>query len=318
MQTIKPELIAPMTITTAEDVIKRSAGENIYGAKSPNERMVEIIARDLRDLDDMITRAEELQCAQALYKGKIIMPIMDDKGNVVDTVVVDYSDYWNFDTVNWEDVKASNPSADFRRWRRTITQNSGLNGDIAIIGANALEWMYLSENWREEQKFIQTNFGNYTPKNKPEGATFVGYSPSLGLEMYTVDEWVLDMATNKEVPLADPNMILVASTKAYTSLIYGMIYDVAIGSFAAPRVPKSFIQQEPSARMLKLSSAPIAVPHQTDGFIAITACTRAPTVTDKLQIAEARKSEQTEQLSTVIENAVDSIAEAKSKKPTGK
>ncbi len=293
MQTVQPELIAPMMITTAEDILKRSPGENIYGAKDPNVRAIEIFAKDLRDLDDMITRAEELQCAQALYLGKVLMPIMDDDGKVINVVEVDYSDYWHFDSVNWEDITTSNPSADFRRWRRTITQNSGLNANIAVIGANALEWMYLSENWREEQKFIQTNFGNYTPKNSVPGATFVGYSPSLGLEMFSVDEWVLDITTGKEIPLADPNKILVGSTDAYTSLIYGLIADLSIGSFAAARVPKSFIRDEPSARFLKLSSAPIAVPHQTDGFISITACKDGPKPQDfkLIEVSKAKNQE---------------------------
>lgn len=290
MQTIQPQLIAPMMITTAEDVIKRSAGENIYGAKNPNERLIEILARDMRTLDDMIARAEELQCAQALYTGKIVMPVTDGDGHVVDVITVDYSDNWNFDKVNWEDVTTSNPSADFRRWRRTITKNSGLNADIAIVGANALEWLYLSLNWREEQKFIQTNFANYTPKNAPLGATFVGLHPSLGIEMFTIDEWVLDAVSGEEVPLADPNMILIGSTDAYTSLIYGMIYDVAIGSFAAARVPKSFVRDEPSARFLKLSSAPIAVPHQTDAFLSITVCTKGPTGNDKKLVREINEA----------------------------
>lgn len=290
-QSVKPELIAPMMVTTAEDILKRSAGENIYGAKDPNQRMMEILARDMRELDNMITRAEELQCAQALYNGKIEMPVADDEGRIIDVVVVDYSEHWNFDTVNWEDITASHPSYDFRRWRRSITQKSGLNPDICIVGANALEWLYLSKEWKEEQKYIRTTFGDYTPKNAPLGATFVGYSPTVGMEMFTIDEWVLDAISGKEVALADPNKILIASTEAYTSLIYGMVYDVAIGSFALPRVPKSFVRDEPSARYLKLSSAPIAVPHQTDAFLTVTACTRAPTANDRKLAKEAEESE---------------------------
>ncbi len=283
-QSIKPELIAPMMITTAEDVMKRSAGESIYGAKSPNARMGEILGRDMRDMNDMITRSEEWMCSQVLYNGKIVMKI-EGEG----TREIDFSNEWHFDTVDWEDVKTSCPNRNFRNWKSLISRWSGLNPDLAIVGANAMEWLYLSEEWREEQKFFQTSFANYQPKLIQDGVTFVGYIPSIGLELYKYDEWSIDPADDIEKPLADPNKIVIGCTQAYTSLIYGMIYDVAIGSFAAPRVPKSFIQQEPSARLLKLSSAPIAVPHQIDAFLTITACTRAPTEQERVAILAAQK-----------------------------
>lgn len=283
-ESIKPELIAPMMVTTAEDVIKRSAGETIYGAKSPNARMGEILGRDMREMNDMITRSEEWMCSQVLYNGKIIMKVEGDG-----TREIDFSDEWHFEKTNWEDVKNSNPNRDFRNWKREISKWSGLNPDVAIVGVNALEWLYLSENWREEQKFFQTNFANYEPKLMQDGLTFVGYIPSIGLELYTYDEWSIDPTDDQEKPLADPNKILIGSTQAYTSLIYGMIYDVAIGSFALPRVPKSFVRDEPSARFLKLSSAPVAVPHQIDAFLTVTACTRGPTEQEKVSITEAQK-----------------------------
>lgn len=283
-QSVKPELIAPMMITTAEDVVKRSAGESIYGAKSPNARMGEILGRDMRDMSDMITRAEEWMCSQVLYNGKIVMNV-EGEG----TREIDFSDEWHFDKVDWEDVKRSSPNRDFRNWKRAVSKWSGLNPDVAIVGANALEWLYLSEEWRDEQKFFQTNFANYEPKLMQDGITFVGYIPSIGLELYTYDEWSIDPSDNLEKPLADPDKIVIGCTQAYTSLIYGMIYDVAIGSFAAPRVPKSFIRDEPSARFLKLSSAPVAVPHQIDAFLTVTACTRAPTEQERVNIVAAQK-----------------------------
>lgn len=289
-QSLKPELIAPMTITTAEDVIKRSAGETIYGAKSPNERLAEILARDLVDLDDMITRAEEWMCSQVLYNGKIVMPIMDDSGSkVIEVKEIDFSDDWHFDTTNWEDIENSRPSADFRKWKRSVSKWSGLNPDVAIVGANAIEWLRESKDWREEQKFFRTTFGDYTPKLNQDGISFVGYIPEIGIELYTYDEWGIDPVDSVEKPLADPNKIILGCTKAYTSLTYGMIYDVAIGSYAAPRVPKSFVRDEPSARFLKLSSAPVAIPHQVDAFLTITACSRAPTDEEFKQLKNTKK-----------------------------
>lgn len=60
-------------VTTAEDMLKRSPGEDIYGAKSPNQRAAEQLTKDMIEMDDMITRREESMCAQALFEEKLTL-----------------------------------------------------------------------------------------------------------------------------------------------------------------------------------------------------------------------------------------------------
>lgn len=62
--------VSPMRVTTAEDMLKRLPGETIYSAKSPTQRAAEILGKDLSDLDDIITRREEVMCAEALSRAR--------------------------------------------------------------------------------------------------------------------------------------------------------------------------------------------------------------------------------------------------------
>ena len=66
-ETYTPPLIGLDDITTAEDILTRSIGENVYSQKSPDERAAEILLRDMARLDIMIEIREEWMCAK-LYE----------------------------------------------------------------------------------------------------------------------------------------------------------------------------------------------------------------------------------------------------------
>ena len=63
-------LLAPDKITTVDDLLNRSAGENPYSGRTPAERAVEKLADDLRELNEMIVRREEWMAATAIFTGQ--------------------------------------------------------------------------------------------------------------------------------------------------------------------------------------------------------------------------------------------------------
>lgn len=289
----KPPVVGVDMITTAEDLIHRSPNESIYGAKSPMARMGEIMANDIRDMDEQITRREEWMCAQILTTGKI--PMVGEGVNEV----LDLSDDWHFDKLSgmdsWDDLDNADIHAQFRKWQRQISQQSGLTADIAILGQNAVDKLYANKKWREEQKFIQMSFGNYNPKYQGDGVTFIGIMPSVGIELYSYNEWYL-ADDGKEYPMVDPDVVIIGSTKAYTSMMYGVIVDPTNGAFALPRVPKSWIEPKPGQRFVQLSSRPIAVPHQIDGFITATVCSGPLSTEQKPRVnSNKNKSEESKE-----------------------
>lgn len=70
-RTLEPPLVAPDLVTTAELLLNRLPGENIYNAKSPAERAAEQLGKDLLELDEMVNRREEWMCAQVLFTGQV-------------------------------------------------------------------------------------------------------------------------------------------------------------------------------------------------------------------------------------------------------
>lgn len=281
--TYKPPLIAPEKLITVEDLQNRLEGESIYdgsnmsGPERVNRRLGALQARDLIETRNSITRRLEWMVASLLCTGKI--PI---KGKGVDQEL-DLSKWWNFEDLTKDSNKNwDNPKADIfgqiRKWKRRYTALSGLTCNIMILGSNALDRLYGNENWREEQKFIQTKLGEYEPKIKAEGVLFVGLV--LGVELYTYEELYLDDndldddGNPKVKQMIDVNKVIITSTEVSNKVIYGLIYQVeGIGTTNIPIVPETFIDVKAKTITQRLSSRPLPVPTNIDAVITVTVCT---------------------------------------------
>lgn len=268
VETYKPVLVGNDMITTAADILKRSPNEHIYGAKSPNVRAAEIMARDLVELDNMITRNEEVQCAQALFTGQVQM-IGEGVNQTLtfdgfEEVTVDSADEW--------DQSTSDPEQLLRTMKRKVTQESGHNADIAIFGANALDKFLNNAKMQKKLDLMDMRLASIEPRPLPNGVTYVGRLSSVSLDIYTYDEWYLD-SNGTEQPIVPEDKILVGASTAYRSILYGLVVDVEEGSFALPRVPKSWTERKPSARIIQLQSRPLAVPHDIAAHCVATVLT---------------------------------------------
>ncbi len=257
--TYKPSLIGPDMITTSEDLLKRAAGEHVYGAMSPDERAAEQLGKDMAELDAMITRREEWMCAQALFTGAITMT-----GEGVSNSVNFGLTHTNTPTNKW-DAANGDPLADLKKYRKAILQDAGVQPNICIMGSLAADAFINNANVKAMMNLLKVDLGQIRPELLPNGVTYLGRINALGLDIYTYDEWYLD-DNGTEQPMVPEKKILVASTQARTDMLYGAVVDVNRGTFAAPRVPKSWTQEKPSARFVQMMSRPLPVPTQIDGF----------------------------------------------------
>lgn len=265
--TFEPPEVSPDMVTTAEDILKRSAGETIYNAKSPDERAAEQLGRDLAELDDMITRREEAMAAEALFKGQVTV-----KGDGYDEVIkfwqgdstdpyvaLGAGDRWNEDT--------SDPLGFLRKSRRQIIQNSGVNPVDVIMGTDAIEAFIGNSSVNKKLDNRRIDMGIIDPSNLPGGVTYWGYDKASGLDIWTYDEWYIDPESGLEVPMVPEKEILIGSPNVRTTRMYGCVVDVDKGSFALPRVPVSWTQRKnPAGRIVQLKSKPLTAIHQILGF----------------------------------------------------
>lgn len=271
-KTYTPPMLAPDKITTVDDLLERSAGENPYSGKTPADRAVEKLSRDFAELDEMITRREELMCAQALYTGTI--PIIGEGLNEV----IDFS-FTNTETITEAAKKWSkdtaDPIADLKRWRKTVQKNGFVNCNICIMADNVADAFV---NNAKVQKLLDTekyDLAVIKPRELMNGTTYIGTINGLGLDIYTYTEWYLDDWTNpaapEEKPLVPDGTVLLASTASFYSRYYGAVTlgDKKTNNFITVegvRVPKSWMEYNPDRRFLQLFSRPLMVPHEVDSW----------------------------------------------------
>jgi hypothetical protein len=264
--------VSPMRMTLAEEMLTRSAGESVYGSKSPAARAGEEAKKDLIYLDEVITRREEAMCAEALFSGRVTI-----KGDGYDEVI----DFWKDleeakkpktkSAKLWSgDVTAKDILAELRAIRRSMILNGGFTPTEAIMGTKALEAFLDKLEGDKLLDMRRVDMGAIKPEFLPDHVTYWGYLRDSGLDIYSYDEQYLN-DENKDVPMVPSHLVLLGSPKVKTTMAYGCctIADPktqALQYFAQRRVPDSWINKTPAGRVLQIKSKPLPIINQVQGF----------------------------------------------------
>lgn len=266
-KTYKPALVAPDMITTAENLMKRMAGEGITGTLTPDERAARQLGKDLAELDNMIARRIEVSCAQALTTGQVVM-----KGDGVNQTI-------GFGTLNgstlsgtdlWNNA-ASNPVLHGKEFRREIAKLSGLSLNMCILGSDAAQAFLDNEKVQKLLNLRNVDIGMIKPAELPQGVVYLG---SLdGMDYYEYNEWYYDEDAEDDLPLIPVNKAIYIPRGIRTDMLYGAV-TIAEGedlkTYAMNRVPNSWTQKKPAARYVQISSRPLPVLTQIDGVYVAT------------------------------------------------
>ena len=270
--------VSPWMITTAEELLKRMPGEPIYGSKSPIERAAEQVGRDLAKLDEIITRREEVMCAEALFKGSVTV-----KGEGYDDLI----SYWPKATGDqpkttltnlWtaSGTTAAQIMADLRSVRTTMIKKGGGTPNQIIVGSAALNALIEKLQAAGALDNRRVDLGHIDPQQLPNGVTYWGYLKDSALDIYSYDEWYLS-DEGKEEPIVPANLVLMAGNSYdATTMAYGCtsVVDKAKDIFqmyALPRVPVSKLSENPDGRIVQIKSKPLPIVNRINAFHVIEA-----------------------------------------------
>ncbi|MDY0207463.1 MAG: major capsid protein [Pseudomonas sp.] len=264
---ITPAYIKPKMETNAEQLLNRSPGLNPYATQTPGERAAIQLGKDLSELNDQITRREEWMAASALSTGKVIV-----KGDGVDMEVnfqmpvehniTSLADKWG--------TAAADPIGNLRTWARQIMKKSGRRPTHVILSGAAQDAFMKSEQVHKLLNTRRIDMGMINPQNMPEGVVYLGYLNDPGIDLYAYMEWALNPETDELEPMIAEGQILMGSNQAQNKRLYGAIQDVQAietGMVEAARFPKTWEEQDPSARWLMLQSAPLPALLEPDAFL---------------------------------------------------
>ena len=270
---IKAPRVAPQRPMTIDDLMNRGFGEQLNSRKTPAQRQVELTADDLQDLNDYIARREEWMAAQTLFEGKVILKgrVSDSDDRVIEQVV-DYG-FTNKVTLSgtsmWSE-DASNIVTQVRAWRLRVTKATGVAPDTLLLGEDAVTAYLNNKNLQKLMDNRRMNMAEVNPRIQDDAVTFLGKLPGLGIEIYSYDEWYLD-DEGEEKPYipAGAALLVKAGSGAFA---YGAVTQMdestrRLTTTEGRAVPKRWTDVENDTTMLRLTSRPVPMPTDVDGWL---------------------------------------------------
>ena len=261
--------LAPERIMTVDDISKRGLGENIYSKRTPSEREDDLLADDLKELDESIQRRLERMCRQILFEGKLDVEDADagvdfqvDYG--FENIFVLTSDrYWSLSTVN--------PVPLLKEKRRKIIKDTGKAPNVMIFASDLID-VFLDNPFIKEAMDIR-NLQNIEmkPRIVDDALTYYGKIAELGLEIYSYEEFFLNDDGEEEGIIPSGSCIM-AHSEGEGSVEYGLITQMENGdfqSYEAKQAPKIYCNEGSDVKMIRLTSRPLPRPDNVEGWCVI-------------------------------------------------
>jgi len=268
--------IAPQRVLSKDDIGNRMLGENVYSTRTPEQRAQELLARDLVELDEMITRREEWFCRQILLSGQVTIKGWVDKvgGNEYVEDTVDYS-FTNKETligVDAWDQETSDKYGDLKRIRLEIIQKTGINPDTVVMANNVADLFVNDSKIQKLLDIRNLTIGTIQPRIRMNGVTYIGTLTSLGLELYTYDEWFLD-DDGVEYPMMPDDYLIMGRPRLGTRL-YGAVTqteesDREFHTYEGTRIPKVWTDVNNDVKMIRVASRPLPKPEDVDSWFTL-------------------------------------------------
>lgn len=250
------------------DTILRSAGESPYAIKTPMQRAMEIMAQDQIDMNLAIVRAEELQAAQAIIKGQIVIigedvnQLIDLRRDPLNTFALGALPSGGGGWTNSTDI-----GTDLRFMRSRVFANSGYSPNIVMLGDLAINALLKNAKANNVQ-LAQNMFGNAlsVPENQDlSSAQYYGIFESFQIwgysELYNNGTADVAMLGTKDIVMISPSA---QGTRNYGPILHMKSLQ------AVPRFSYAVEEQDPSIHKQVMESRPLMTTDHPDAYANAT------------------------------------------------
>lgn len=269
-----PPLIAPQRTLSIDDLKKRGFGESIFSGVAPADRKALITMRDLRELDEMTTRREEIMAAETLINSKCVMKQWNGSDSNTEKTIQFYTEGTNpykYEPANGWDTEAGTILQDLHQMILMLNEK-GLPAEDLVVAGDVADAMINNATLQKLLDINRMNLGGIAPLELPEGAAHIGTLNVFGkmikiisyVETYENDEGTI-------TPYIPEGTVILTAPGAGRGL-YGAVtqleYDGEFYSYAGRRVPKYLPDPKTNVRTLTLSSCPVLIPKNKGAWIS--------------------------------------------------
>lgn len=273
----QPPEVSPEKIITAQDVESRLAGEEINSRVSKEQRQLTLASRFIRELDEAITRREELMCSELLFYGRVTVEGEGYPRQIIDFWPSDpaeqpFVDIGASDADLYWDGASANIIDDLVHAADRIEDNSNTSARIAILGAGAAAALRADEDLWKKLDNRRINVGSLETRRLDGGVRYLGTFLDSGLELYTYRGSYIDPVTKQRTKLVPDDRVLIGSPSSENVMNYGRVtltdeQNEIIRFIARDRVADSWMQRKrPAGRILQIKSRPLPTIRDIDSF----------------------------------------------------
>lgn len=270
-----PPLINPYDITTADQLLTRLPGEELYSGRTPADRAAERLVEEYNRLNDAVTRREEWMCAQALTTGKI--PVVGKGVNeeidfgFTNTVTLTGTAQWG--------KSAADIIGNLHDWKQQVSINGFANVDTAILGKKAAAALMDDSKVMDKLDNRRYEFGGIAPQeNTANGTMYYGHLNYPGIDLIGYNEVYLDDWTDPNAPTVKPlipdNAVILINRNAGFMRAYGLCtYIEDSGAWATAetdRLLRSYVEHHPDRRFIEIQTHPLPIPDKADSWLVAT------------------------------------------------
>ena len=265
-KTFKPAYIKDKRVFDANRPLKRSAGEQITGSLSPEQRIGRVLNQELTDQREMVDRRLEVMAAEAMRTGAVTV-----SGDLYPTQNVNFGRNASLSVTlagaaRW-DQAGINPLDDLQDWSQTALQISGAMLRDVVMTVDVWKVFRKHADVKEQLDRFRGNSTLVTDAQIAEGGVFMGIVDGLNIFVYS--GWYLDDA-GVEQPILPAATVLMSGTQLEGVRAFGAVRDEEAGYQAIPYYAKSWVEKDPSVRYLLGQSAPLIVATRVNASFAAT------------------------------------------------
>jgi hypothetical protein len=266
--TFKPAYIKDKRVFDANRPLKRSIGEQIGGSISPMDRLRAILAFELEDMLNMLTRRLEVMAATVLRTGAVTI-VGDNYPSVSVNFGRDGAQTIALTNPNrWSDT-GINPLNSLQDWAQIVLKKCGAMPTDVVM--DVATWKVFHANTEVQKRLDLYRAIGAQPTMQlgaqiTEGGVYMGSVDGFNIFVYS--GWYVDDA-GVEQPIL-PSGTVIMSGQLQGVRAYGAIRDEAAGYQAVPYYVKSWVEEDPAVRFVMMQSAPLVVPYRVNASLAAT------------------------------------------------
>lgn len=267
-KSVKPAYLKDLRVHNPLKALKRRAGEALTGSLTPAQRQQANIVADLADQNRMFMRRMEVMALEAVRDGKAT--IIGEGFNAV----IDFGrDASLTETLvsgeKWDATTAPNIPQQLEDWSQQVAD---FDGNVEAVVMDTKAWRLFSKNPFVEKLLDIRRGDNSSLVISPEIAVRAGvqYKGMLGnFPIWVYTGSYIDPADGQTKKYMPDNTVVLAGRRVEGVRHFGAIMDVEV-LVSRERYAQSWVEKNPSRRMLMLESAPLLVPYRPNSSKKIT------------------------------------------------